>query len=629
MDGLSNESLWMPVLVAADFADRLLSADIVTVLFSVIVLLFYLYLGSLQDLVLAAAFFLLKSASRSDSRIRSTALTLTVASCGLFLTRWAALSLFRSWSVRQHRFNWDGPGKPLLIPCRTTHRRQFPKTHAFSYSYLVVGVPVGLHGNASNMISVDLQSRLKADKSPTPARKGWFDVDAGDYLQRGHGHLGLRGKLDAYLESQDVAPSDYPHAYLVTAARFLGHHFNPVSFWFLYSSDKVLSAIVLEVNNTFGERRPYLVLRDFAGEARLVSAADSASSAAPSRVKGAWPKDFHVSPFNSRKGSYSVLANDPLGPNMEGFRGVDITINLKSSKGHPKLVARLFSEGQALDSSVMSAAQKTRFLLSWFWVGYVTFPRIVKEAAVLFFKRNLHVWYRPEPLKDSLGRLADDIEKDLEDVFRRYLQHLVLQSPKSLSVRYVASGIPDLTAEIYKSRAGQGQDAPEQVEIKILTPIFYSRLVHYAHDFEAIFSELTENGTLWVDKPHMLPDIFLRKAPTTLHTSNVTDFACFKLIQKLRRRPAPISQEPVTSAGSADETTRAVDVRGFRMSPLDAFVLAQMDKQLKARYRAAVLRLFTADHLLMGYTELLGAIEFVGRAALALVCVSIFTSKMR
>ena len=47
-----------------------------------------------------------------------------------------------------------------------------------------------------------------------------------------------------------------------------------------------------------------------------------------------------------------------------------------------------------------------RFVSLWWWVGFVTFPRIVKEAAKLFFKRKLHVWYRPEVLHTSIGRTA-------------------------------------------------------------------------------------------------------------------------------------------------------------------------------------------------------------------------------
>ena len=145
--------------------------------------------------------------------------------------------------------------------------------------------------------------------------------------------------------------------------------------------------MVLEVNNTFDERRPYFVERDFEEESKHL--ADKKLAEPPrAKVKRSFAKDFHVSPFSSRKGGYSLLARDPLGPEMEGFRGIDVTINLASSKGHPKLVARLFSESEAVDPANMSLWKKTSFLSAWFWVGFVTFPRIVKEAAVSLFEET-------------------------------------------------------------------------------------------------------------------------------------------------------------------------------------------------------------------------------------------------
>ncbi|RDA93695.1 hypothetical protein CP533_4893, partial [Ophiocordyceps camponoti-saundersi (nom. inval.)] len=460
---------------------------------------------------------------------------------------------------------WTGPGRPYLIPSRTTHRRLFPEKHSFSYSYLVVGVPVGFSGNIRGIVSACL---------PSWRRKAWFDVDAADYLQRGFSDVGLRGKLDGFLRSQNVDPLDYPHAYLVTAARFLGYHFNPVSFWYLYSADKVLSAMILEVNNTFGERRPYLVLRDFAAEE------------SGSRIEASWPKDFHVSPFNSRKGTYSVLANDPLGAGMEGFRGLDVTIRLRSNKGHAKIVARLFSDGECVDPFTMSAMQRLAFVGSWFWVGFVTFPRIVREAAALYFARGLHVWYRPEPLKESLGRLADGVETDLERVFRRYLQFLLEKSSAgSLSVTYVPSGIVDVAAQVFTSAAEEEEDRTERVEIRVLTPVFYSRFVQYADELEAMLREMTESGTVWVDKPRLLRDLFPseeRSLPSFPRMS-FTDSISFKLIRKLRRRPLAIPQPGLSSSV-------ARRVRKGRFSALDVFVLMQ-DEELRRLYRAAVLRL--------------------------------------
>lgn len=97
---------------------------------------------------------------------------------------------------------WTGHGRVLLFPSKTTHSRFFPKKHSFVYSYLVVGIPVGWEGVCGGMVS------LSSSEEPwlSRLRRGWFHVDPADYLHRGDRHLGLRGKLDAYLRSQVGCP---------------------------------------------------------------------------------------------------------------------------------------------------------------------------------------------------------------------------------------------------------------------------------------------------------------------------------------------------------------------------------------------------------------------------------------
>lgn len=95
--------------------------------------------------------------------------------------------------------NDEGP-KPLLFPCRTSHTRFFPKTHSFSHSYLLAGIPVGWRGSVGGMLAADqgVSSGSVADNSG----RSLYSVNAADYLDRGYGHLGLDGKLKKYLESQ-------------------------------------------------------------------------------------------------------------------------------------------------------------------------------------------------------------------------------------------------------------------------------------------------------------------------------------------------------------------------------------------------------------------------------------------
>ena len=183
--------------------------------------------------------------------------------------------------------------------------------------------------------------------------------------------------------------------------------------------------MILEVNNTFDERRIYFLKGDaaicgaalHAKQEKLINGQDDVSSislqgSAKSKLfRGHWAKDFHVSPFNSRKGSYSLAAYDPFSGRSAQQATIDNTITLSSSKSHSKLVARIFSTGQSIDPSRMSLLSKVRFFASWWWVGFITYPRIVKEAGKLFFRKKLHVWFRPEVLKDSIGRTETDRER--------------------------------------------------------------------------------------------------------------------------------------------------------------------------------------------------------------------------
>jgi hypothetical protein len=388
---------------------------------------------------------------------------------------------------------------------------------------------------------------------------------------------------------------------LVTAARFLGYHFNPVSFWYLYDENKSFAAMILEVNNTFDERRMYFLPPND----EPVNQIGHGEDVLPRTVlKQKWPKDFHVSPFNSRKGSYSLSAVDPLSPYMQGTGPVTNTINLVSSKGHGKLVARLIPEGSSIDPQAMSWFAKFKFLSAWWWVGFLTFPRIVKEAGNLWFKRNLHVWFRPEPLKTNIGRNADATERQLEPIFRNYLRHLVEQSPVPLALKYVPSGMEAAAELMLSTRARTEKEAVEDIEFKVLTPVFYSRFVYYAHDVEALFCELQESCTIWISRPDLLPKFALKKPTPTLASSNYLEFAYFKLIQRLRRRPERI-ERPLTSSVSPAMQTTPVDIRGFRISPLDGYVLSQEPSSIKTVYRNCVLRLFLADRIALGIIPLL------------------------
>jgi hypothetical protein len=387
--------------------------------------------------------------------------------------------------------------------------------------------------------------------------------------------------------------------------------------------------MILEVNNTFDERHIYFLKSSENSPKEFDSSYKEGSTLEglrtlkngtavpvstgiprkPTRYTNFWAKEFHVSPFNSRKGTYSLVAYDPLYPSMSEQGFVNNAVTLKSSKDHPKLVARIFSEGVPVDPQTMSTLRKLKFLVSWWWVGLVTYPCIVREAGNLFFRRKLHVWYRPEPLKNSIGRHADATEQVLEASFRSYLRYLVKSATSPVIVTYTAAGIRDASEEKMISESGKDNESEARIlELKVLTPVFYSRFVHYAHDLEAFFSEFNESGTIWLSQPSVLPKLVLKKPRPPHSMPNLVNYLCFKAIQNLRRRPAPIEgPNTTTAAATHGRAEKKSDIRTFRLSATDGYVLAESTIAEQRRYRTEVLKLFISDRIALGSVGLVKA----------------------
>jgi hypothetical protein len=162
-------------------------------------------LASAVDVVLLFGFTLLRNLKSAFRILQSynlqpfirSAKSLVIVSAITYFARW-----LRKWPGTKINTTDDGP-KPLLFPSRTTHTRLFPKTHSFLYSYLLAGIPVGWKGSVGGMLSADqVANDAKSGFQDGSSSSSWYTVDAGDYLDRGHHHLGLDGKLRKYIQSQ-------------------------------------------------------------------------------------------------------------------------------------------------------------------------------------------------------------------------------------------------------------------------------------------------------------------------------------------------------------------------------------------------------------------------------------------
>lgn len=438
--------------------------------------------------------------------------------------------------------------------------------------------------------------------------------------------MGLRKAKNASAKPgvQGIDPAKYPYAYLITAPRFFGYFLNPTSYWYLYDEDRALGAVVFEVNNSFGERRVYFVSGDEPRKKLGHSTPapelgdDSDTQQDPNLRYKFWEsvsKDFHVSAFSSlssRERPCSVETNDPLGPGLEGFSPLDVTATISSSKGHPKDVIKLFSLGDPLDPAKMTALERLRLILGLGWEGLLAVPQIVREAGALWL-HGFQVWLGHESLRGTINRRATTSETFLEGVFRAYLQYLVDQSAKALVVKYVPSGT-DWGPEVMRSPRARNGEAASELEFQVLTPAFYTRFVHYAHDFEAVFAEFRESSTISVSNPELLPDLLLKKPPPSVSTGSFADYLYFRAIRWLRRRPPRMSPPSQPRDAPPGNTAGPVDIRELRLSSMDGYVLAEAPAEERRRYRAVVARALLVSQASLGSPEVLRVGEAIVRA---------------
>lgn len=123
------------------------------------------------------------------------------------------------------------------------------------------------------------------------------DADHGGTPKKGTGPRWVRAVLDTHGVPQPK------RIILLTQPRFLGHVFNPVSFWLCYDGDGALYSVISEVTNTFGERHSYLCHHSDFGPIR-----------AEDRLGAT--KIFYVSPFQPIEGGYEFrfdIRDDKIG----------------------------------------------------------------------------------------------------------------------------------------------------------------------------------------------------------------------------------------------------------------------------------------------------------------------------
>ena len=258
------------------------------------------------------------------------------------------------------------PTEVLLGFGHVHHTRLRPVRHAFVYRTYFLMLPMrSLGAEKANLPTQNLEAPKQALAINRPGAISFYDQDHGDGRSPAEG--GALAWLDAMLAQQgiqDATGEVWLHCY----PRVLGFAFKPVSFWYCHKPERdggALRAIVVEVNNTFGERHCYLLDAPEFGKELTAN------------------KVFHVSPFCSVQGCYRFrFVRGPEGPGESTFAQIALDD----------------ADGPLLHTSVNGTLQSAtrRTLLKAFW-GYplLSFGVVLHihwQAARLWLKRV--AWWR-------------------------------------------------------------------------------------------------------------------------------------------------------------------------------------------------------------------------------------------
>lgn len=246
-----------------------------------------------------------------------------------------------------------GAAAPLLGIGQVWHQRLRPRVNAFHYG--------------SYFLLLPMRAWARAQAQPTgptfDLARNRFGLISFYDSDHGFGGPDALAWLDDLLQSEGIADAQ-GEVWLQTLPRVLGYAFKPVSFWFAHRIDGSLAAVLVEVNNTFGERHCYLLEGAGLGWGQETQAS----------------KVFHVSPFCSISGHYRFRFERTMGEQGDWLR---LLARIDLHDQHGALIQT--SVGGRLGACTAPAMRQAFFGLPLMTVGVIF--RIHWQALRLTLKR--------------------------------------------------------------------------------------------------------------------------------------------------------------------------------------------------------------------------------------------------
>ena len=193
-----------------------------------------------------------------------------------------------------------------LYECTVMHRRLLPKVHGFVYRMFL------FHLDLDELPTIT--SRIPFFSHNTP---NIYNLDDRDYFQ--FHSRGLRENIHTFLQNEGFAEPP-AKIHLLTLPRLLGYTFNPISIFFCLDAASRPLVAVVQVGNTFGELKPYLVPLAVTGSGFHLRT----------------PKNYYVSPFSDLDLEFDFhfgLPGEFLRVQIDDYSGGEKTL-VSSLTGH-------------------------------------------------------------------------------------------------------------------------------------------------------------------------------------------------------------------------------------------------------------------------------------------------------
>jgi DUF1365 family protein len=235
-----------------------------------------------------------------------------------------------------------------LYECTILHRRLQPKRHEFVYRMFL------FHLNIDELSGI-------AERIPffSVGEPNLYSLREEDYFQ--FHSRGLRANVETFLQAQNF-PSIPVGIHLLTLPRLLGYTFNPISVFFCYDADARPLVAVIQVGNTFGELKPYLVPPTPDGTGFHIRVA----------------KDYYVSPFSAPDLAFDFHFQNP---------GRHLRIRIDEYQGDERiLISSLTGSREEL-----TAGHLARLTLR--------FPLVTLKVIFLIHFEALRLWLKGIPFR--------------------------------------------------------------------------------------------------------------------------------------------------------------------------------------------------------------------------------------